>query len=192
MVMVISIVQRILQCIVLLLLSSETAAFRWDSNASSIATSLLGGSYSKHSLSTVNHELRSNKNGNTKQLNGLNFNMQWEESLSQIVGEIGEAEYSDTVSRRLRRMGKKTVGVDEDIDADALPSVTQSSSEVFSGTSSSDSTSPDSSSSWEGSCPAGNPQGNLKVVSDITKELDHVELITDSHLAQRFKSPPKV
>mmetsp|Transcript_63609 Transcript_63609/g.143487 ORF Transcript_63609/g.143487 Transcript_63609/m.143487 type:complete len:631 (-) Transcript_63609:270-2162(-) len=45
---------------------------------------------------------------------------------------------------------------------------------------------------WAGTCPGTHPKsGALRVVSDITKEGAHVELVSDTHIPQRFNKPPQ-
>jgi len=51
---------------------------------------------------------------------------------------------------------------------------------------------PSSSPRFEGTCPDNKPvSGQLKVVDDLTKETAHVELLSDSHVPQRFSKPPQ-
>jgi hypothetical protein len=137
-------------------------------------------------------ELSSNKLSDLPEADGMVPNTKYEEEEREmILNELLEREQH----RSLRRMGKKRVSNEDDVNSNS-PSSDASSSATASSYSSSGSdtetSTESSSSSQQGTCPAGNPKGNLRVVSDITKETDHVELIVDSHLPRRFNSPPKV
>lgn len=166
---------------VLLTLFSSSTAFNWKNYSSNILDSTL----LKNIAPVIDVNLKENQFHNILNLYSNNNNQQL------FPNEDKESSESRRL-RNMRRMGRKRVSDKDDSESSTSTSTSSSTSESSSNTDTSVSSS--SASSSEGNCPPGKPQlpqGDLKVVSDITKE-SKVQLITDSHLAQRFKSPPKV